>query len=327
MSFDSIYRAGNAAFIFAFHYDGVQPGERRSAMNKLRIKIFSVFFALFTAMFISSCSKGTRAGSFVISFIGSVEITRGAEAPRAVLLGEELKQGDRIVTGPDSFVVFSIGDRAVARVQPDSDVVLTSITDLSKINLMLDRGGVLNKVGKVDKGASYRVTTPTVVASVRGTVFSTYYEEGSNTVAVKAGTVNVAVRDKGESIDVKEGNTAVFSDKLLERPIEKAESILLENMTLLPIEIDVSRKEKVEELNKQIIEQNNEVDKKLKAEGIPNTVEEIKEQYGRIDEVILYSGKIIRGVIVERSAYVKVLTPSGYVSIPAKKVRNTRIVR
>lgn len=296
-------------------------------MYRFRNGIFSLLFAVFTAVFISSCSKGTRDGSFVISFIGSVEMTKGAEAPRSVALGEELRQGDRIVTGPASFVVFSIGDRAVARIQPDSDVVLTSITDLSKINLVLARGGVLNRVNKVDRGAAYQVTTPTVVASVRGTVFSTFYEEGSNTVAVKTGTVNVAVRDKGESVDLKEGNTAVFSDKLLERPIEKVESIVLENMTILPVEIDVSGKEKVEDINRQIIEQNQEVDKKLKAQGIPHTVEGIKEQYGRIDEVILYSGKVIRGVIVDRGTCVKVLTPSGYVSISAKKVRNTRVIK
>ena len=285
-------------------------------------------FLLSSVMLFYSCSpKGVSGKTAIISFIGSVEITRGTESARPVVLGEELKQGDIIKTGTASFMVFNIGETATVRIQPDTLVTLSSITDKSGIDISLMKGGVLNKVNKLAKGRSYKISTPTVVASVRGTVFSTYFEEGTNTVAVKNGNVDVAMKEKTESISLKDGNTAVIKDEVIERPIDEVENIVLENMTALPVEINIDDKTMSEQLNQQIIEKDKEINKQLEGKGIPKTLAEIKEKYERIDEVLLYSGKIIRGVIVERGSYYRILTTSGYVNIPAKQVRNTKVVK
>ena len=285
-------------------------------------------FLISSLMFIYSCApKSVSNRTAIISFIGSVEITRGAEAARPVVLGEELKQGDIIKTGTASFMVFNIGDTATARIQPDTLVTLSNITDKANIDISLMKGGVLNKVNKLAKGGSYKISTPTVVASVRGTVFSTYFEEGTNTVAVKNGNVEVAMKDKKESVSLKDGNTAVIRDGIIERPIDEVENIVLENMTVLPAEINIEDNAQSEQMNQQIIEKDKEINKQLEGKGIPKTLAEIKEKYERIDEVLLYSGKIIRGVIVERGSYYRILTTSGYVNIPAKQVRNTKVLR
>ncbi len=292
-------------------------------------KLSAMAISLLSAvMLIYSCAPETVSiKTAVISFMGSVEITRGAEPARQVVLGEELKQGDIIKTGPASFMVFSLGETATARVQPDSSVTLSNITDMSNINLDLTKGGVLNRVNKLSRGGNYRINTPTVVASVRGTVFSAYYEEGTNTVAVKNGNVNVEMKDKNETVSLKDGNTAVIKDGIVQRPIEEVEAIVLENMTVLPIKIDIEDRAQSEKLNQQIIEKDIEINKQLEIKGIPKTLSEIKEKYERIDEVLLYSGRIIRGVIVERGASYRILTTSGYVEIPAKQVRNTKVLR
>lgn len=287
----------------------------------------STFAALTMVLLILSCAKEQDVKSRVISYLGTVNITRGAEAQRPVVLGEELKEGDRIVTGRASFVVFSTGAAAVARIQPESDVVLTSIADMSNIDLGLDKGSVLSRVNKLAKGAGYRVTTPTVVASVRGTLFSVNTDEGTGTVAVKNGTVRVAVKNSGKSMDVNRGAAVLFTGDLAERPIEDAESIILENMESLPGDLGTGTGEDAEVLNRQIIEKDREINRKLEDKGVPGTLEDIKARYERIDEVTLYSGRVIRGIIMERGVNLRMLTPSGYINIPAKKVRNTRVVK
>ncbi|NLV67201.1 MAG: hypothetical protein GXY14_05945 [Spirochaetes bacterium] len=296
-------------------------------LRYLKIKVFAMLF-LIPVMFLYSCTqKSIVDKTSVICFAGSVEITRGVDAPRPVVLGEELKQGDIIKTGPASFMVFNLGDTATVRIQPDTVATLSGITDKSDIDINLTSGGILNRVNKLAKGGTYKISTPTVVASVRGTVFSTYYTDKTNTVAVKTGSVNVSMKDKDYSSSLNDGKTAVIKDGIVERPIDEVESIILENMTSLPAEIKSLDKAAEEQLNRQIIEKDIETNKKLEGKIIPPTLEEIKKKYERIDEVLLYSGRIIRGVILERGAYYKILTTSGYVSIPAKQVRNTKVIR
>ncbi len=287
----------------------------------------SLTAALLMALLVLSCAKQAEEKSRVISFLGTVNITRAADAQRPVVLGEELKDGDRIATGPASFLVFSAGGSAVARIQPESDLVLTSIADMSKIDLGLNKGCVLNRVNKLAKGAGYRVTTPTVVASVRGTAFSVNTDEDSGAVAVKNGTVSVTVKSSNTQLEVNGGMTAVLADTPAQRPIEEVESLVLENMTVLPDELNKKSVENSEYINRQIIEKDREVNKKLEATGVPRTLEDIKARYERIDEVTLYSGRIIQGIIMERGAYIRILTPAGYVNVPSKKVRNTRVLK
>ena len=276
---------------------------------------------------VSCIPKGVSDKAVVISFLGSVEITRAAEVARPVVLGEELKEGDLVVTGASSFVVFSLGETATVRIQPESSVTLSGIADTANIEMGLEKGGVLNRVNRLSKGATYKIFTPTVVASVRGTVFSAYYEKDTNTIAVKNGRVDVSMKNRAEDVAISDGNTAVIKDAVFERPIDSVEAIVLENMTSLPSVIRIDDTEMSGNLNQEIIEKDKEVNRKLEGKIIPKTLGEIKEKYQRIDEIILYSGKVVRGVIIERGAYYKVLTTSGYVSIPAKQVRNTRVLR
>ncbi len=292
-----------------------------------RDKLKSVSILVLSMALLFSCTpKSTSGTTMIISFLGTVEIKRG-DAPQAVVVGAELKEGDIIKTGPASFLVFQIGDTATARVQADSEVKLENIADPSKISMNLVQGGILNKVNKLTKDSSYNINTPTVVASVRGTVFSAYYDKGTNTVAVKNGNVDVKVKEKTESVSIKDGNAVVYTDKLTERPIDEKENIILENMVEIPPAVEGKDKAEADKINQQIIEKDAEINKKLEVKDIPKTLEEIKEQYQRIDEVLLYSGKIIKGVIVDRGSSYKILTPNGYVVIPAKDVRNTKVIK
>jgi hypothetical protein len=65
--------------------------------------------------------------------------------------------------------------------------------------------------------------------------------------------------------------------------------------------------------------------KEKEAFVFPKTLNEIKERYGRVDQIVLYSGKIIDGVILIRKENEwKVLVPGKYITINAKDVQTTK---
>ena len=59
----------------------------------------------------------------------------------------------------------------------------------------------------------------------------------------------------------------------------------------------------------------------------PKSIEQIKEVFERIDEVSLYSGKVIKGAIITRGMTYSILTTGGVVNIPESQVRTVKVVR
>jgi hypothetical protein len=98
-----------------------------------------------------------------------------------------------IVTGADGFAIFQVSDGSTFEVYPNSRVVFranpSNIKDL--LDLMLGRVKVhIQKLG--GQPNHNRVTTPTAVISVRGTVFDVTVEDQESTVvAVEEGLVEV----------------------------------------------------------------------------------------------------------------------------------------
>ena len=57
------------------------------------------------------------------------------------------------------------------------------------------------------------------------------------------------------------------------------------------------------------------------------SLEEMKLKYGKLDEVMLYSGKKYTGVIISRGGVYKILTTGGVVSVPVNEVKGSRIIQ
>jgi hypothetical protein len=55
--------------------------------------------------------------------------------------------------------------------------------------------------------------------------------------------------------------------------------------------------------------------------------DDIKNKYGRIDEIIQYNGKTTRGAIISRGDYYRIITPSGLVSINSKEIKDTKTIK
>jgi hypothetical protein len=128
----------------------------------------------------------------VTQLTGQVSILKDS-SPWALQVGSEVQVRQVIVTGADGFAIFQVSDGSTFEVYPNSRVVFranpSNIKDL--LDLMLGRVKVhIQKLG--GQPNHNRVTTPTAVISVRGTVFDVTVEDQESTVvAVEEGLVEV----------------------------------------------------------------------------------------------------------------------------------------
>ncbi len=110
-------------------------------------------------------------------------------------IGEFLEEDDSILIESGSFCEIQFGDRAVIRVEEDTELALNTI-DLKSgeatIGIELALGSVLCKVQKLADNDRFNVKTPSVACGVRGTEFSVSADSSGDTVlAVKEGAVAI----------------------------------------------------------------------------------------------------------------------------------------
>jgi len=135
----------------------------------------------------------------VIELQGRVSVLRGGEIP-LYPKGPEcfpakrctVSAKEEIVSGPDGHAVFQIGDGSTFEVFPNSRVTFQgnwSIEDMLQLVLGKIRVQIEHRNGPNHK----KVSTPTAVISVRGTVFDVAVEDddGTTLVSVEEGQVTV----------------------------------------------------------------------------------------------------------------------------------------
>lgn len=298
------------------------------------IVISAIFFGMIG---IVSCKPETStSGSMVVWTVGDVTLVRGGGQPKPVALKEPLMQGDRLQTGKDSFAVVQVGVKAVIRIQAESVLDMAAISDPKTTEISLGQGQVLSKVAKLGKGESYGVRMPTALAAVRGTEFSVTYRGSEKRVSVKSGTVDVRVKSaegaEAAQKSVSGGSTLLFDGEITERPIEINEVREIEFVAIVPVlpEPDKADLNSLKIRNEELQKKLKEVEDKIKVSASPQqprNIQEILTQYRRVDEVVLYSGKVIKGVILKRGEQFEILTPGGTVKVPKSQVRNTRVVQ
>ncbi len=92
----------------------------------------------------------------------------GNDKWKIAIVGEKLSMGDEIRTGKDSLIDIRFTSAMAIRLTSDSLVKLDSLT-IKNMLLNVKKGSLYGKFEKIYKNHNIRVTTPTVVASVRGT--------------------------------------------------------------------------------------------------------------------------------------------------------------
>ena len=321
-------------------------------------QIYLIPFFILLTLFFTGCGKmdspNNNINACIIFSSGDVKLFRtGTET--GALPGNSIQEGDKISTGDRSLIVIQISDRHIVRVSSNSALEFRSIAKGSDVKLYLEKGEVISKVSRLEKNENYMVKTPTVIAGVRGTEFSVSVSAKEERVAVLKG--NVAVNFITEEKKLKRdeaiaagGNTVIIKkvsdDTLIETiTIIKREEENIKKISDIELLPDLNNIKKEDLDKKQELIKKVEVDlakelpvqdelesaraakiRKLINEK-PKSLEQIKEVFERIDEISMYSGKVISGAIISRGEVYCVLTTDGVISISESEVRAVKILK
>ena len=111
--------------------------------------------------------------------------------------GQMLKNGEWIKTKDGVFVAIIFLDGSNIKIQQQTEIKISSYRMTAKdlkTNLVLSKGQAWSNVADQGAGGEFTITTPTAVASVKGTEFDLEYdiEKGETTLIVFAGEVEFA---------------------------------------------------------------------------------------------------------------------------------------
>ena len=132
----------------------------------------------------------------IIEYIEGEVLLNGEEAQ----LGAEVTLGATVQTGTDSFCEVVFGGQNIFQIREESLAVIS--IDESHGQIDLKKGAVaavFQRLQKLGTGGTFKLTTPTAVAGVRGTAFFVKVEDENNTYICTC-------RGRTELEDVRQGN-------------------------------------------------------------------------------------------------------------------------
>lgn len=150
------------------------------------IKLSFVFF-LTSLFFFANCRKPidrietkqerkeNTVSALVVFSVGDSRIVHADLTEEKAVLGSAFKTGDRILTGPKSKVDIQIGKSSAIRLGANSNLeftqLLNNVNGNSETRMLLNSGKIFATVTKENKNDSFNLSSPTMVAGVRGTAF------------------------------------------------------------------------------------------------------------------------------------------------------------
>ena len=142
--------------------------------------------------------KKTPIGARVLTVTGEVERLRAAQPVSVLRVGEPLTEGDVVQTGSRSFTTVELSDGSHVALLPNTNIEVKRLRSLQLSNsvdrqIQLNRGEVETTVSPLKPQDRFNITTPSIVAGVRGTQYRVTYNQdgGKSVVEVLEGKVGV----------------------------------------------------------------------------------------------------------------------------------------
>ena len=162
------------------------------------------FVLISVLLWFSTVAWANGTGGQLIATTGQVWTQApGADEIRAQV-GTRLSPGTRIRTGPQGQAEVLLDDGSTLIVQNDTAMVLSGVKrqKQKKTSLLVFFGRIWNKVSKaIGPQTRYEVSTPVVVAGVRGTAFEAAVgDDGSVRIRVASGEVEVTENDYQDTV-------------------------------------------------------------------------------------------------------------------------------
>lgn len=190
-------------------------------------------------LFLASCSLfpanslwAAEAKMAVTGMKGDCQILR-EDASVAAKMGAECQKSDVIKTGEDGQMDVTWNGRLGCRVLPSTELALKD-TNRDAMVVEVNAGNIILNVKSLPKESTFRVESPTAVATVRGTQFWGRVENSDplnpvTTFAVRKGKVEIMDKNSSQTFFIKPGYALDIPKELNASPkIRKA----------LPVEMD-----------------------------------------------------------------------------------------
>lgn len=179
----------------------------------------SVFLALLALFF---TDLALAAGAVVTSTTGTVSVATGQAAPRSLRTGDQVAQGDTVITGANSAAVLKFDDGQVVALTSNSRMQVTNYqynpqTESGNVLLSLVSGGMRAITGLIGRRApsqvAYRAATATI--GIRGTDITIATSEGNVVATVSEGSITFTFQGQtliltaGEAVLARPGQPAI----------------------------------------------------------------------------------------------------------------------
>ena len=168
---------------------------------------------LINIFLISSILFPSSKVAIAIKIRGDVSVLyKGLNLEQVLKPGSPLSHQDKIKTGKNGYIALMyLDDKTVVKILGNSDLTISGDRSGNKINKSLDiKYGKIAANVKPQKGKEFRISTPTSVASVKGTEFAIQSDPSSgDSFTLIEGLIQVTNSITGESTQVQEGETAI----------------------------------------------------------------------------------------------------------------------
>lgn len=167
------------------------------------------------AILVAACVSLTPAQTTPVGLLSKVINDVARKSPTTdwtrATKGDQVISGHQVRTGDQSFAILKFNDNTMVRIREATVLTVTGTVDAGKFSKSVDlnSGAVGFKVQRQRVGEEFRFTSPTSVASVRGTdgLFST--TGGGDTLIIASGSVSLLNRFSQKSVDVPQGFTGI----------------------------------------------------------------------------------------------------------------------
>jgi hypothetical protein len=183
-------------------------------MTNVRTRRIAFRAAAAAAVLLSVTAAGFRGPGATLALITKVvrevSLKNDAMVWDSAEKGDLLKTGDRVRTGRQSLAILKFNDRSIVRVRENSEIAMTTETDGKGAVKTLDgaEGSYGFDIQKQRENEKFRFTSPTSVASIRGTMGSWSSGSGNDTLVLPEGLVNLKNKVSDRDIDVPAGYIA-----------------------------------------------------------------------------------------------------------------------
>jgi len=125
--------------------------------------------------------------------------------------GETLTSGDRVKTGAKSIAIIKFKDNSLVRVRELSELTVTGSMNGSAFSKSVEmKNGVVGfNIKKQQTGEEFRFSSPTSVASIRGTGGAFAASETADTLIVTEGAIEFTNVSSSQKVTVSAGFTGI----------------------------------------------------------------------------------------------------------------------